>query len=117
MHRNKAIYIIALAVLMLSCALTKGRKSEPYPRSMMPTVYYTEGIKAGWMGDASYAASMFRRAVALDSLHAPSYYELAGLYAETNPEVAIPYSARACRLDTANVWYRAQTGRLMIVTR
>ncbi len=77
-------------------------------------LFYTEGLKALMMGaDTSLAAGYFRHALRLDSTHAPSWYELATLRA-SDPAEAIPYSRRACLLDTTNTWYKAQLGQLMI---
>ncbi len=105
---------------MLSCATTRHARQEKEALSpaLRATYLYTEGIKASLLDpDPAYAATIFRRVLALDSTHAPSYYELASLYAPEAPAKAIPYSLNACRLDTANVWYQAQLGRLYIVTQ
>ncbi len=114
-----------LATAMLASCSFSGRTSvapvarharntqAPLTETSVPRLY-TEGLKSVLMGaDTAFSASLFRRALAIDSTHAPSWYELAMLYRE-QPEKAIPYSRKACLLDSTNVWYGAQLGQLMI---
>ncbi len=117
-------YIVLATAMLASCSFS-GRKSTPRSAQQAYTsqrflseasvpLLYTEGIKSVLMGaDTSLSASLFRRALELDSTHAPSWYELAMLYRE-EPEKAIPYSRKACLLDSTNVWYGSQLGQLMI---
>lgn len=116
-------YIVLATGMLVSCSLP-GRKSVPRAQQEYLSqrfqgpeavpLLYTEGIKSALMGaDTSLSASLFQRALAIDSTHAPSWYELAMLY-RNQPEKAIPYSRKACLLDSANVWYGSQLGQLMI---
>lgn len=116
-------YIVLATGMLVSCSLP-GRKSVPRAQQEYLSqrfqgpeavpLLYTEGIKSALMGaDTSLSASLFQRALAIDSTHAPSWYELAMLYRD-QPEKAIPYSRKACLLDSANVWYGSQLGQLMI---
>ena len=68
-------------------------------------------------GDTARSIRLFEKVLAIDSTHAPSLYELAILYAGAGaPEKALQYCLRANRLDTGNLWYRGQLGRLLIAT-
>lgn len=67
-------------------------------------------------GDPRRSAALFGEVLKLDSLHAPTYYELANLFAQT-PQQAIPYSRNALRLDSANTWYLTQLGQLYLGTK
>jgi tetratricopeptide (TPR) repeat protein len=78
------------------------------------TWYYLEGLRlANVEDDPERAAAAFRTALACDSLHAPSLYELAGL-STGDPEQALAYSRAAVRLEPDNLWYKQQLGRLYI---
>ena len=69
-------------------------------------------------GDTARSIRLFEKVLAIDSTHAPSLYELAILYAGAGaPEKALQYCLRANRLDTGNLWYRGQLGRLLIATQ
>ncbi len=92
------------------------RRAEVYPRAMWPTVLYTEGIKAlAVENNPGRALDLFKKAVALDSLHAPSFYSMAGLLMEEDTEKALGYSHRARMIDTTNSWYGGQYARLLAV--
>ena len=68
-------------------------------------------------GDAEGAVKIFDKAIAADSTHAPSYYEAANALIGIDPARALTYSLQANRLDTTNLWYQSQLGRLMVVNK
>ena len=77
------------------------------------TDYYLRGIKELHLnGNRPQASALFRTALQIDSLHAPSNFEMAKLFGNT-PE-ALQYSLRANRADTSNIWYKYQLGQIYI---
>ncbi len=76
------------------------------------TFFYSEGLLASQGGDTLAARAFFNRALTLDSLHAPSYYELANIASSASD--ALKYSTEATRLDSTNTWYKMQLGRVLI---
>lgn len=113
-----------LVCLVVSCGvLTKDvtPKLKPsdvgYAGNLEPLFYYTEGLKRLRLyNDPERAISLFDKALKLDSTHTPSLFESANAMIGIDPEKALKYSQRANELDTANVWFRSQLGRLMLVT-
>lgn len=115
----------------LSCGTTKRGESRlrpltvedllwaqamSYPEESVPLFLYTEGLlNRSIGGEPEFSKYLFREAVARDSAHAPSYYELAGLYSD-QPDSALMFARKAFELDTANVWYHSLLGELYIYT-
>ncbi|MBE5034468.1 tetratricopeptide repeat protein [Gallalistipes aquisgranensis] len=126
MRGKKALCIILTGMSVLSCGLRPQKSASPrftpqdagYTGKLLPTFYYTEGMKRGMLyGDPEGAVKIFDKAIAADSTHAPSYYEAANALIGTDPARALPYSQKANRLDTANLWYQSQLGRLMVINK
>ncbi len=121
MRRAGGITILAACLATASCALLRpsDRRAGGATRdgALQTTFLYTEGMKHALTGRKSDAEAIFKKVVSTDSTHAPSFYELASLAAETDLPRAIGYSRRACRLDTANLWYKGQLGNLLLVSR
>lgn len=87
-----------------------------YSTETTASYLYTEGIRHSMIPDnEAVSLELFKRVLKIDSLHAPSYFEIANLLSDT-PEKALSYSQQANRLDPANTWYRSQLGRLYIAT-
>ena len=129
MKGSNLFYIAVTATVLLSCSVvshggSRGAAADPtvraakyYPTPERATFLYTEGLKNSLMhGDPRRSAALFGEVLKLDSLHAPTYYELANLFAQT-PQQAIPYSRNALRLDSANTWYLTQLGQLYLGTK
>ena len=88
-----------------------------YTGDLRPTFYYTEGVKHALLrNDPAIALQLFTKAIEIDSTHAPSHYEIASLLSGSAPERALAYSRQALRLDSTNLWYRNQLGRLLLIT-
>lgn len=86
----------------------KGERESAY--------YYIEGLKAANLyGDNAKAEILFGRSIKSDSIFSPSYYAAASNMAMLDPEAALKFSANANALDSTNVWYRTQLGKLMII--
>ena len=124
----KSLFLACVLVAMLlpigaagsSSSRPKGKPAadREYDPQTTASFFYTEGIKNNVMeGDTARSIRLFEKVLAIDSTHAPSLYELAILYAGAGaPEKALQYCLRANRLDTGNLWYRGQLGRLLIAT-
>lgn len=122
---RKAWHIVAVVVAaagMVSCAASartasRDRLPEDYAGRYAPYYYHAEGIKAyAVQGDTARAQHLFRRALESDSTYAPASYQLAELALAAAPEEALAYSREANRLDTTNLTYRNQLGRILVVT-
>ncbi len=119
----KLLACVALVAGMVSCTATSR-----VPRSLLsaegefegvnaPYYYHTEGIKAGSVeGRTERALGYFRKSIEADSTYAPAYYEIAEILADTLPADAVPYSRQACRLDTGNLTYRSQLGKVLVLS-
>ena len=127
MNFKSLFRVCVLAAMLLpieaACSLSARPKGKPaadreYDPQTTASFFYTEGIKNNVMeGDTARSIRLFEKVLAIDSTHAPSLYELAILYAGAGaPEKALQYCLRANRLDTGNLWYRGQLGRLLIAT-
>lgn len=129
MKKINILGILATALLMAMCGtMTKAVKSPPvaeppitltvpdwYGGERGATHYYIEGLKAANLyGDNERAAILFGLSIKSDSMFSPAYYAAATNIAALDPALALQYSARANALDSTNVWYRTQLGRLMI---
>lgn len=116
------VAVVAAAAGMISCAATsrtasRDRLSADYAGRLAPYYYHGEGIKAyAVQGDTARATRLFRLALEADSTYAPAAYELAELTLAASPDEALAMSRRANRLDTANLTYRSQLGRMLVVT-
>ncbi len=129
MKGSNLFYIAVTATVLFSCSVVSSggsrrvtgdpvmQAAKEYPKSERATFLYTEGLKNNLMyGDPVRSALLFSEALKLDSLHAPTYYELANLFSKT-PHKAIPYSRTALRLDSTNTWYLSQLGQLYLGTK
>lgn len=124
--KKRSVILLTLSALTLYACVAAGRPPASVP--IGDTIYrdygvevsylYSEGMKRALIDhDRQTALDFFRAAIGKDSLHAPSYYEIAGLLADTLPETALAYSMQANRLDSTSIWYRGQLGRLQLLTR
>ncbi len=80
--------------------------------------YHSEGIKSYSIhNDNGGAIDYLKRAIEADSAYSAAYYELAGIYLEgEEPQRALEYSEAANRLDSANLSYKSQLARALVVT-
>lgn len=127
---KKAIYCTVAAVIFLAGCGTSGKLAkndaktpeytvmpppEEYSDSMAASYYYLQGVKiSNIYGDAKESARCLELALRYDSLHSPSYYELATVLQESDPVKALDFSRRANSLDSENIWYKLQLGQLYI---
>lgn len=77
---------------------------------------FVDGLKSRIVeGDTARARQRLENLAAVDSTYAPLFHELAGLTMYTDPETALKYAARACRLDSTNKWYCTTLAQAQIV--
>jgi tetratricopeptide (TPR) repeat protein len=116
----RAIFVIGAAMGAVACG---GRAR--FFRSLFPPGYdddsekvtyaYVEGLKAGRIeGDREYAAQWYRLATMGDTAHAPSWFELSGVFSLVDPKASLEFARRAYGLDTANVMYEEQLGSALL---
>lgn len=119
----KRYIIIAFSFVgLLSCATSKHGSSNNATinslyatnDSLLASYYYSEGIKQSLLEQPERSADLFRKVLSIDSLHAPSYYELATLCATDNPDSALVICRRAVEIDSTNMWYRNLYGQLLL---
>ncbi|MFI3330892.1 MAG: tetratricopeptide repeat protein [Rikenellaceae bacterium] len=80
--------------------------------------YITEGIKNISLYDNQEAAqALFNQAIKVDSLSAAAYYYAAENLIETDQKTALKYARRATRLDSENLWFKDQFGRLLLMNQ
>lgn len=103
-----------MSVLLVACGVP--RVERRVPSSLGVSWLYTEGMKAELMGDVEGATRLFEAVIEVDSSHAPSYFELAGLLVPDDRTRAMEYARRASVLEPQNVWYRMLEGRLMVLS-
>ena len=124
----RLLHVAVATALLLCCSVIvyggpRKKADDPvmrslkyYPKEQQATYLYTEGLKNSLMfGDRERSAQLFQAAIALDSLHAPSFFELANLNIQ-NPETALPYCKKALSLDSTNTWYLGLLGRLYLMS-
>lgn len=128
MDVKKNIFICIVLSALFSCGVTKrvpqitqeteeisiASLSETLSGEATASYLYMEGIRSMVMEeDTSRSISLLKKVLETDSLHAPTYYELGGLYAH-QPQKAVDYLKKANSIDTANVWYKTALARAYI---
>lgn len=123
------IVFSVIVVMLASCGTSRqsARSWTPFPDGLVfppdlpasqRVLYaYLEGVKNNVFDDdprAMTASVWFEGAIELDTTHAPSYYELASIVAPTEIDMAISFAEKAYRLDTTNMWYLNQLGRMVL---
>lgn len=112
--------------MMFSCGVVKqqGRATDIadadtllVENDSLRSVYlYTEGLKSLLLdNNPSGAVERFRKSLALDSLSAATYFQLAAAQVMTNADSALAYGEKAVALDTTNTVYRNQLGQILVL--
>lgn len=111
--------VVAAAGIVSCSVLPRGRAVTENDFGGANASYYhhAEGIKACVIdSDTVRGAEEFRMAIEADTTYAPAYYQMAELLMrQRQPEKAVWYSERANRLDSANMTYRNQLGRVLVM--
>ncbi len=117
----KYLFFIFFSLFTLHSSLFTLSAQQPdslsvlYPTEMLPTVYYTEGVRLAAEEDFAEALERFTEALKLDPDHDPSLYETANILIEMGDlQKALEYSVRAAALDPSNIWYKGQKARLLV---
>lgn len=105
---------------LVNSGLAQQRDTTPpsdYPADAHALWHYVEGLKIYHLNDDTATARRhYARALAIDSAYAPAAYHTAAMLLFWNkPDEAEPYSRRAYRTDTTDVWFNAQLGRIQIL--
>ncbi len=84
----------------------------------MAQYYHSEGIKSHSIHeDGRGAIDYFRMAIEADSTYSPAYYGIAEIFLDADsPQLALEYSRTANSLDSANLTYKSQLARALVVT-
>lgn len=111
--------VVAAAGIVSCSVLPRGRAvaENDFGGANAPYYHHAEGIKACVIdSDTVRGAEEFRMAIEADTTYAPAYYQMAELLMrQRQPEKAVWYSERANRLDSANMTYRNQLGRVLVM--
>jgi len=128
------LFLIVIVLLFAACTSTRqatqpapvADEKKPlvipppnasYTPEQLTSYYYLQGVRAaGIYADYPVAMASFRTALVYDSLHAPSYHELASLFFPTDIDQALAHSLQANQLDPENIWYKQQLGCIYIVS-
>ncbi len=121
---NRSIAYIVIGLALLSCATTRPSASNepvvdivagdsmPRGSDMDATDYYLRGVYLSRQREDTPGAKEFLlRAIAADSNHAPSYFELAAI-SDFSSDSTLRYAQKAVNLDTTNGWYRELLSRV-----
>ena len=111
--------VVAAAGIVSCSVLPRGRAvaESDFGGANAPYYHHAEGIKACAIdNDTVRGFEEFRMAIEADTAYAPAYYQMAEiLMRQRKPERAVWYSERANRLDSANMTYRNQLGRVLVM--
>lgn len=116
---------ILLTLCLCSCVRLPQRGSEgksvEIPErfltsdSLCVAYHYTEGIKVVTLeDDASRALPHFEKVLAIDSLHAPTNYQLGEIYYRKDAQKALHHSEIAYKADTTNTEYARMYGYALL---
>lgn len=130
MRGSGLISVVAVASMMLACATVERPRSssklsvtpvadtseKAYEGPLKAPYLYTEGLKQSHINsDTAKAMEFFAAAIAADSSYAPTWYEAAATLAGSDAAQALKYSLEANRLDSTNMWFKSQLGRLYLL--
>ncbi len=116
MLRRLGIYGIWVvwSVLLVGCGSMRPMTLAD-DKPLAASLYYTEALRLSQVGgEPREIEKLLRQALVADSLHAPSYYELAAIYRH-EPAKALELSQKALAIDSSNNWFRKQVGELQIL--
>lgn len=119
------LYLLAaMMVLTMGCTATREAATHPattqlpeLPNDSLRAIFhYTEGLKASLLAaDTAEVRRHLRKALEIDSLHAPSLYEMAQSYINS-PAEGLPYARKASEQDSTNVIYKGLYARYLTTT-
>lgn len=114
MNKQTALCIV-LSLCLLSCAHLPQKGGEQttvtipewYDSDSLRADYlYTEGVRvAAQEGNDSLSLPYFEQVLRIDSMHAPTHFQLASFYDRKDPHKSLHHSTIALRSDSNNVDY------------
>lgn len=122
MIKRQVVAIATVAAMLVSCSVmprgsapVAAELPEGYSSREAALFYQSEGVKSWVIHHDSSAVRYFSKSIESDSLFAPAYYGIANVYLESSPAEAYKYSLKASEIDSLNLDYRGQLGRLMVI--
>lgn len=124
MSRCQTTILSLVFLCLFSCARqpqTSGEKNlveipEWFDNdSLRATYLYSEGVKiAALADDRTDALSYFQKVLEIDSLHAPTHYQIGDMIVLDNPKEAVRHGLVACEADSTNVDYLGLYGYALV---
>ncbi len=120
---GRFLAILLIVVLAASCGVGRKAAVAPapidlmagYPAGLLPYFHFTEGNRLMSVDqDRGAALAQYDKAIALDSTLDAAWYERAAVLMGYRDSLAEIASRRAVALDSTNVWYWGQLGRILI---
>ena len=120
MNRRNILAVVVCCILLSFVAQAQRPVSlperPPIPDSLRATHLYIDGLKALHSDSlgSERGERLFREVIAIDSMHAPSLYQLADLVVKRNPSEAEVFAERAYSMDSTDIWYAYMYGNALI---
>ncbi|MBR2333291.1 MAG: tetratricopeptide repeat protein [Rikenellaceae bacterium] len=120
MNRRNILAVVVCCILLSFVAQAQRPVSlperPPIPDSLRATHLYIDALKALHSDSLGRERGerLFREVIAIDSMHAPSLYQLADLVVKRNPSEAEVFAERAYSMDSTDIWYAYMYGNALI---
>ncbi|MBQ8271539.1 MAG: hypothetical protein IJZ09_00810 [Tidjanibacter sp.] len=125
--KHKALQYTLLFLCFLSCARQPQKSSEGFvvevpewynTDSLRAEYLYSEGVKVAALAeDRTEALPYFEKVLEIDSLHAPSHYQIGDMVLDDDPERALRHGAIVYAADSTNVDYLGFFGYALVSNR
>ena len=107
---KRILFVIVTLLTLSSCAYRKEIASEE------AGLFFHQGLKAYYLGDAPYAEDCFKRVIARDRDNDAAFFYLSRLaFFRENKEASDEYLQKAIRLQPQNYWYRLQAAKNAVI--
>ena len=127
MSRCQTISLTLTILCLFSCARQPQKSSEKptvtipewFDNDSLRTTYlYSEGVKIAALADNRMEAlPYFEKVLEIDSMHAPTHYQIGDMVVQDEPEKAVRHSVIAYQSDSTNVDYLGLYGYALIGIR
>ena len=120
MNRRNILAVVICCILLSFVAQAQRPVSlperPPIPDSLRVTHLFVDGLKALHSDSLGRERGerLFREVIAIDSMHAPSLYQLGNLVIKKNPTEAELFAKRAYAMDSTDLWYSYLYGNALI---
>ncbi len=125
--KHKPLVYTLLALCFLSCARQPQKSSEAvavdisewFDNDSLRVAYlYSEGVKVAALAeDRAEALPYFEKVLEIDSLHAPTHYQIGDMVVRDDPERALRHGVVAYTADSTNVDYLGLYGYTLVSNR